>query len=251
MGSLRIAMWSGPRNLSTALMRSFGNRSDTQVVDEPFYAHYLEVTQVEHPGRDEVLAAQERDWRKVAESLHAPLPAGVSVHYQKHMAHHLLPTMGRDWLAGLTHAFLLRNPADMLRSLGNKLARVRLEDTGLPQQLEIFERLRAETGATPPVIDADDLLDDPEGMLRALCAAIGIGFEPRMLHWPPGRRETDGVWAKYWYESVERSSGFERWPRSTEPLPAPLADIEREARPLHAAMHVVRIRPTAAGSQSA
>lgn len=243
MGIIRIAMWSGPRNLSTALMRSFGNRRDTQVVDEPFYAHYLQTTGLEHPGRDEVLAAHECDWRKVAAALHAPLPAATLVHYQKHMAHHLLPDMGRDWLSGLRHAFLLRDPADMLRSLGRKLPTLRLEDTGLPQQLELFERMRRETGATPPVIDADDLLADPEGVLRALCRALGIGFQSRMLHWPPGRRDTDGVWAKYWYESVEASSGFERWPRSAEPLPSRLADLEREARPIHALMHAVRLRP--------
>jgi hypothetical protein len=250
MGIIRVAMWSGPRNLSTALMRSFGNRRDTQVVDEPFYAHYLQTTGLEHPGRDEVLAAHECDWRKVAAALHAPLPAGIGVHYQKHMAHHLLPTMGREWLAGLTHAFLLRDPADMLRSLGRKLTAIRLEDTGLPQQLEIFERLRAETGVTPPVIDADDLLADPEGLLRTLCAALGIEFQSNMLRWPLGRRDTDGIWAKHWYESVERSSGFERWQRSDEPLPAALADVERAARPLYAAMHGARLRPVARGASN-
>ncbi|NBP07541.1 MAG: HAD family hydrolase, partial [Gammaproteobacteria bacterium] len=137
-------------------MRSFGNRSDTVVVDEPFYAHYLLATGLSHPGRDEVIAHHDVDWRRVANTLHAPLPAGVTVHYQKHMAHHLLPTMGGAWLDGLTHAFLLRNPEDMLRSLGNKLEEVRIEDTGLPQQLEIFEKITRESGHAPAVIDADD-----------------------------------------------------------------------------------------------
>lgn len=236
-------MWSGPRNLSTALMRSFGNRADTVVVDEPFYAHYLAQTGLAHPGRDEVIAHHETDWRRAAESLHAPLPKGASVHYQKHMAHHLLPTMGRAWLGGLTHVFLLRDPADMLRSLGHKLDEVRIEDTGLPQQLEIFEKVRREQSETPPVIDADDLLDDPQGVLQALCAAIGIAFDAAMLHWPAGRRSTDGVWAKYWYDNVERSTSFVRWPKNKAPLAAPLAPLEREARPLYEAMYGHRLAP--------
>ena len=236
-------MWSGPRNLSTALMRSFGNRSDTVVVDEPFYAHYLLATGLAHPGRDEVIAHHDVDWRRVANTLHAPLPAGVTVHYQKHMAHHLLPTMGVAWLDGLTHAFLLRNPEDMLRSLGNKLEEVRIEDTGLPQQLEIFEKITRESGHAPAVIDADDLLNDPQGMLQALCAAIGIPFEPAMLQWPAGRRATDGIWAKHWYDAVERSTRFVRWPKNERPLPAPLAALEREAKPLYETMHRHRLSP--------
>lgn len=239
----RIAMWSGPRNLSTALMRSFGNRADTLVADEPFYAYYLLETGLDHPGRDEIIAHHESDWRRAAASLHAPLPAGIRVHYQKHMTHHLLPGIDRRSLDGLTHAFLLRNPADMLRSLGNKLGRVRIEDTGLPQQLEIFERVRHEIGRSPPVIDADDLLDDPAGTLRALCAALAIPFDPAMLHWPAGPRDTDGIWSKYWYESVERSTEFTRWERDEQPLSPPLAALETEARALHEAMHHHRLRP--------
>ncbi len=203
-------MWSGPRNLSTALMRSFDNRSDALVVDEPFYAHYLAATGLAHPGREEVIAHHDIDWHRIALSLHAPLPEGVTLHYQKHMAHHFLPTMGRAWLDGLTHAFLLRSPADMLRSLGNKLEEVRIEDTGLPQQLKIFEMISHKSGHVPTVIDADDLLDDPPGMLQALCATLGITFDSAMLHWPAGRRATDGIWAKYWYDTVERSTSFIR-----------------------------------------
>ena len=237
----RIAMWSGPRNLSTALMRSFGARTDTVVVDEPFYAHYLAKTGAAHPGREEVMAHHETDWRKVATALHAPLPEGVWVQYQKHMTHHLLADMGRDWFTGLRHAFLLRDPADMLRSLGEKLERVRLEDTGLPQQLEIFESIRRQTGVTPPVVDADDLLANPAGVLQSLCGALGIAFQGQMLSWPAGRRDTDGIWAKYWYASVENSTGFTRWERHTYALSAPLAAIEREARPLYNAMYVHRL----------
>lgn len=242
MNPLRIAMWSGPRNLSTALMRSFGNRPDTVVVDEPFYAHYLLTTGLNHPGREEVIASQPTDWREVARALHAPLPAGIGVHYQKHMAHHLLPGMGRDWLQGLTHVFLIRNPGDMLRSLDQKLHTIRLDDTGLPQQVEIFERMRTESGVVPPVVDADDLLADPPGVLAALCARLGLQFDPAMLAWPAGLRDTDGVWAKHWYDSVARSTGFARWERQRAPLPPALAAAEEQARALHAVLHPHRLR---------
>lgn len=242
MNPLRLAMWSGPRNLSTALMRSFGNRRDTVVVDEPFYAHYLLTTGLNHPGRDEVIASQPTDWREVATALHAPLPDGKTVHYQKHMAHHLLPVMGRDWLEGLTHVFLIRDPGDMLRSLDQKLETVRLDDTGLPQQVEIFDRMHAESGTIPTVVDADDLLADPPGVLAALCARLGIEFDPAMLNWPAGLRDTDGVWAKYWYESVARSTGFAHWERKRTPLPPALAVLEEQARTLHARLHSHRLR---------
>ena len=219
---IRIAMWSGPRNVSTALMRSFGNRNDSVVIDEPFYAHYLRHTGLDHPGREEVLAHQDNDWQRVAQALHAPLSAGVRVFYQKHMSHHLLPNMGRDWLQGLQHAFLLRDPADMLRSLDQKLAHI------------------------PPVIDAADLLEDPRALLSALCNRLGIDFQPSMLRWPPGRRATDGIWAKYWYEQVERSTGFVRSAPSRGELPAALLAVERTVRPMYDYLraHALRAVPS-------
>jgi len=237
-------MWSGPRNVSTAFMRSWENRPDTVVVDEPFYAHYLQVTGLEHPGRDEVIAQHETDWQRVVERLLAPLPPGVEVFYQKQMSHHLLPHMGREWLDAVTHAFLIRDPAPMLVSLGEKLGDVALEATGLPQQVEIFEHVLCTTGRVPPVVDAADLLAAPEAMLRKLCAALGIAFSERMLSWPPGRRATDGVWARHWYERVERSSGFE----TAEPSPVPrlagrAAELEARCRPLYERLHAHRLRP--------
>ncbi|MGH8241267.1 MAG: HAD family hydrolase, partial [Steroidobacteraceae bacterium] len=163
---LRLAVWSGPRNVSTACMRSWGNRGDTLVIDEPFYGHYLAATGAPHPGRDEVIAHEECDWRKVAAHLHAPLPSGTRVFYQKHMSHHLLPDMGREWLEGLTHAFLIRNPREMLLSLDQKLDELVLADTGLPQQMEIFESMRRSSNTVPPVIDSRDLLTNPEAVWR-------------------------------------------------------------------------------------
>ena len=240
---LRLAMWSGPRNVSTAFMRSWENRPDTAVVDEPFYAHYLQTTGLEHPGRDEVIARQETDWRRVVDALLAPLPPGVTIGYQKQMSHHLLPHMGRAWLDQVTHAFLIRDPAPVLASLGEKLGEFELDATGLPQQLEIFDHVRRTTGRVPPVVDSADLLVAPEPMLRALCAALGVPFSERMLSWPPGRRATDGVWAKYWYERVERSTGFEAAEAVAAPrLTGRLAALEAQCRPLYETLHAHRLR---------
>jgi hypothetical protein len=244
---LRLAMWSGPRNVSTAFMRAWGNRDDTVVVDEPFYAHYLHATGLDHPGRDEVLAHQERDWRRVVESLAAPLPPGVRIQYQKQMSHHLLPHMGRDWLGSVTHAFLIRDPAPVVASLSEKLADFDLLATGLPQQVEIFKQVLERTGKPPPVLDSADLLRAPETMLRRLCDALGVPFSHRMLSWPPGRRATDGVWARYWYHRVEQSTGFEppgpdRESDICQTLPPRLAVIERQCRPLYETLREHRLR---------
>jgi hypothetical protein len=236
-------MWSGPRNVSTAFMRSWENRPDTIVVDEPFYAHYLAVTGLDHPGRDEILAHHERDWRRVVESLLAPLPPGVEILYQKQMSHHLLPDMGREWLASMTHAFLIRDPAPMLASLEEKLGRFDLDATGLPQQVEIFDFVVRTTGRVPPVVDSADLLAAPEPMLRALCAALGIPFTPRMLSWPAGPRASDGIWARHWYERVERSTGFEPAAAIEVPdLQGRLAELEGRCRPLYEKLRAHRLR---------
>jgi hypothetical protein len=243
---LRLAMWSGPRNVSTAFMRSWGNREDTLVVDEPFYAHYLKATGRDHPGREEIIATHESDWRRVADSLVAPLPPHIRIFYQKQMSHHLLPHMGREWLDSVTHAFLIRDPAAMLVSLGEKLAEFDLLATGLPQQVEIFEHVLARTGRPPPVLDSADLLQRPEPMLRALCDALGVPFSGRMLAWPPGRRDTDGVWAKHWYDRVEQSTGFETpQPGAVTDVPAlppAVAEIEARCRPLYEQLRAYRLR---------
>ena len=221
-------MWSGPRNISTALMRAWGNRPDTHVCDEPLYAHYLASTDLEHPGRAEVLASQERDWRKVVAELTGPVPGGKTIFYQKHMAHHLLPSIDRGWLDELTHAFLIRDPREMLLSLARVIAEPTLRDTGLPQQLEILQRVRTRTGRTPPIVDARDVLEDPARMLRLLCHGLGVEFLSSMLCWPPGPRSTDGVWAKHWYHNVERSTGFEPYRPREQELPGRLSALHRE-----------------------
>jgi hypothetical protein len=240
---LRLAMWSGPRNISTAFMRCWGNRDDTLVVDEPFYAHYLLSTGLGHPGREEILANHESDWRKVVRSLMAPLPPGIGILYQKQMAHHLLPGMDRDWLGSMTHAFLIRDPRPMLASLAEKLGAFDLLETGLPQQVEIFDYVMQSAGRVPPVVDAADLLAAPEPMLRVLCRSLGVEFSTRMLSWAPGRRETDGIWAKHWYQRVEQSTGFQtRSPTEDFVADDRRSELEELCRPLYEKLHAHRLR---------
>ncbi|MBX6312077.1 MAG: HAD family hydrolase [Isosphaeraceae bacterium] len=211
-------MWSGPRNISTALMRSWGQRADTAVCDEPLYGHYLLHTGRTHPGAEEVIAHHETDWRRAVAALLGEVPGGKAIFYQKHMAHHLLPHIDRGWLGEVTNAFLIRHPREMLPSLDKHVPDPSLEDTGLPQQVEIFEMVRERTGRVPPVIDAKDVLQNPRGVLSRLCEALGVAFDEAMLSWPPGRRETDGIWAKYWYENVEKSTTFQPYTPKVEPL---------------------------------
>ena len=239
-------MWSGPRNISTALLRSWGSRSDTAVVDEPLYAFYLASTGLDHPGRDAILAAQSTDWQTVAAHLTGPVPDERAVFYQKHMAHHLLPEVGRDWLSSFRHALLLREPRAMLASLAKVLpAPPRVEDTGLPQQVELFERFAKEEGRPPPVIDSREVLENPEGMLRALCIALGVPFDPAMLAWEAGPRDTDGVWARYWYGTVEQSIGFAPpRPEAAADLPEHLLDVLEECERHYAVLHPHRLRAT-------
>ncbi|WP_199799630.1 HAD family hydrolase [Porphyrobacter sp. SLTP] len=237
--TIRIAMWSGPRNLSTAMMRAFENRADCVVSDEPFYAAYLATTGLVHPMQDEVLASQPNDWREVAAQLAGPLPKAAgkgdpAVWYQKHMTHHMLPEFGLDWTADFRHAFLIRAPARVLNSYVAKREDVALADIGLVRQVELFDRFAHQTGAAPPVVDSDALLRDPEGVLRRLCTALAIPFDPNMLHWPKGRRASDGVWAPAWYASVEQSTGFAVQSGSDLPsLPAHLQRIADAALPFY------------------
>jgi hypothetical protein len=220
MKPLRLAMWSGPRNISTAMMRAWENRGDCAVVDEPLYAHYLAQTGLDHPGREAVIAAGETDWRKVAARLVGPVPEGKPIWYQKHMTHHLLPHLGREWLGTLTHVFLIRDPREVLLSYIRSRPRVTADDIGVLQQLEIFQHVQQLQESPPPVIEAAEFLKAPEAQLRALCERLGITFTARMLRWPPGPRASDGVWAPHWYEAVLRSTGFEPYRERDRRVPA-------------------------------
>jgi hypothetical protein len=222
-------------------MRSWLSRGDTYVCDEPFYAHYLIHVDVDHPGRDEVLAAQENDWRKVAEWLSGEVPDGKAIFYQKHMAHHLLPNMGREWLAGVMNAFLIREPREMLTSLIKVTPNAGVDDTGLPQQVELFSMVREKTGEVPPVIDAREVLDNPRGVLSAFCDSVGVTFTEEMLSWEAGPRASDGVWAKYWYAAVEKSTGFQPYQSKDEAVPDALKPVLDECQRHYDQLYVHRI----------
>lgn len=223
---LRIAMWSGPRNISTAMMRAFENRPDCAVTDEPLYGAWLAMTGEDHPMRDEVIAAMETDWRKVTGMLSGPVPGSWPVWYQKHMTHHLLPEMmQRDWLSKLTHVFLIRDPAAVVASYLKKRDTVSAEDIGVPQQWAMYRFVTEQLGQAPPVIDSTEFLQDPEAYLRALCNALDIPFSDSMLSWPPGPRDTDGVWAPHWYASVWKSIGFGPPPSETPQLTGRARDV--------------------------
>ncbi|HUG97875.1 MAG TPA: HAD family hydrolase [Gammaproteobacteria bacterium] len=239
---MRIAMWSGPRNISTAMMRAWENRPDTAVIDEPFYACYLAATGLDHPARDEVIASQPTDWHAVAEGLTGPVPGGRAIYYQKHMTHHMLPDFGRDWLDAVTNCFLVRAPAEVVASYAETRRAPTLEDLGFMQQAEIFARVADRLGHAPPVLDAGDVLRDPAGMLAALCAAVGVAFDARMLSWPPGPRPTDGVWARHWYASVERSTGFNPLRAHTKPVPPARAPLAEAALPVYERLAAHRLR---------
>lgn len=240
--AIRIAMWSGPRNISTALMRSFEARGDCAVTDEPFYAAYLARTGLLHPLREEVIASQSQDPGAVAAMLQGPVPDGRPYWYQKHMTLHLLPGDELGWLAGMSNAFLIREPRAVLASYAAKRTEVTLADIGFVQQHDLFERVTALTGRRPPVIDAADVLGNPSGTLAALCAALGVPYTPAMLRWAPGRRATDGIWAPAWYQAVERSTGFAApGPAPTAALTPHLEQLAELARPYYDALSVHRL----------
>jgi hypothetical protein len=237
----RIAMWSGPRNMSTAMMRSFGSRSDTFVSDEPFYGCFLKAAGADHPMRDEVIAAMDCDWRSVMESLRGPVPDGSSVWYQKQMWHHMVGPIGHDDFAGFTHAFLIREPERMIASYLRQRERAAFADFGLERQAEFFELEADRLGRAPPVVDANDVLADPAGVLSKLCEALDIPWDPVMLHWAPGRRATDGPWAPHWYAAVEASTGFGAPETEAIDLPGEARRVADECRPYYERLANFRI----------
>ena len=205
----RIAMWSGPRNLSTAMMYSFAARGDCQVWDEPFYAAYLQKTGMDHPMRDEVIAAGLADSRAVASACLAPLNAEQSLFYQKHMTLHMVPEFDRGFMRGLTNVFLIRHPARVIASYAKKREAPELADIGFVQQAELFDDVADWLGHAPLVIDSADIRATPRETLSRLCASLNIPFTDRMLRWPAGPKPFDGVWAPHWYNAVHASTGFD------------------------------------------
>jgi hypothetical protein len=238
---IRIAMWSGPRNISTAMMRAWGNRPDTLVIDEPFYAFYLKATGKEHPGANEVIATGETDWQKVVAQLTSPLPNGKRIFFQKQMTHHLLPEVDREWLGAVMNCFLIRDPCEVIASYVKKREDPALEDLGFVQQAEIFDVVRERISAIPPIVDAKDVLENSERMLCLLCDAVDVEFSESMLSWPPGLRETDGIWAKYWYDKVARSTSFRPYQPKSEAVPKRLREIYERCRECYERLYEYRL----------
>jgi hypothetical protein len=237
---VRLAVWSGPRNISTALMRSWENRSDCVVVDEPLYAHYLDVTGSDHPGRDQVIADGETDWRRVVGRLLGPVAAGVRVFYQKQMAHHLTDDIDDlGWLAALRNVLLIRDPAEVVASYVRSRANVVPADIGVWQQVALYDAIAA-FGPPPRVIDSADFLADPRRYLSAICADASLPFEEEMLSWPAGARDTDGVWGQYWYDAVWRSTGFQPYRPRQVSLVGAAADTAAACREPYTRLHAVR-----------
>ena len=239
---IRIAMWSGPRNISTAMMRSWGNRQDTFVIDEPFYPYYLYATGKNHPGADEVIATGETDWSKVVGRLTGPVPNGRRIFFQKQMTHHLLPGMDREWLVAVTNCFLIRDPREVIASYVKKREHAALEDFGFVQQMEIFDFVCARTNTVPAVVDARDVLENPELTLRLLCDAVGVEFRESMLSWAPGVRETDGIWAKYWYTEVARSTSFRPYRKRDHDVPERFGAIHERCRECYDRLYQHRLQ---------
>lgn len=240
--TIRIAMWSGPRNLSTAMMRSFGSRADTFVSDEPFYGAYLKATGDPQPMAHQVMESMDCDWQSVALTMTGPCPAEAPIWYQKHMAHHMVGPVSHDDLAGLRHAFLIRDPERVIASYAAKRVAVRPDHLGVERQVEFFEREADRLGHSPPVVDSADILRDPSSMLQRLCEELDISWDPAMLEWEPGIRETDGIWASHWYDAVAASTSFGR----PETKPVELDDEARrvadQVRPFYERLAEHRLR---------
>lgn len=241
--AVRIAMWSGPRNISTAMMRAWENRGDTAVWDEPLYAYYLARTGLAHPGAERVIEAGETDWRRVVAAIRGPVPGDKPVWFQKHMTHHMLDEIERDWLADVCNCFLIRDPREVVASYARTRPEVTLDDVGVVQQAELFEHARRATTTTPVVLDARDVLENPRAMLTALCETLGVAFTDRMLAWPPGPRESDGIWAEYWYDAVRASSGFAPYRSKAHTLPRTLEPLAEECRPYYRRLYEQRLCP--------
>jgi hypothetical protein len=239
---VRVAMWSGPRNISTAMMRAFENRTDTVVVDEPLYAAYLARTGIDHPAREAVLASQPTDAEIAIADLSAPLPPWRRVQYTKHMAHHVSRDMDLAWTLGFSNMLLIRDPFEVVASYVRARETCDPDDIGLPQQEWLLEFWDA-NGLEVPILDAGDFLRAPEAYLRWLCDWLRIPFSERMLSWPPGPRASDGVWAPHWYAAVWASTGFEPWrPRGIR-LSAHDAAVAEACRPIYDALRARRVRP--------
>lgn len=230
----RIAMWSGPRNLSTAMMYSFAARGDSRVADEPFYAAYLAETGADHPMREAVLASQSTDATDVARSLTSPV--SEPIFYQKHMTHHMLPHWSLDWMAQVKNVFLIRHPVRVVASYAAKREAPTLDDIGFVQQRRIMGMVK-----DPIVVDAADIRRDPADILQRLCAALGIPWTENMLTWDAGGHSSDGIWAAHWYGAVHRSTGFAPPEADLPEITGSMSDLVDTAMPHYEAMAALKL----------
>ena len=230
---IRIAMWSGPRNISTAMMRSFENREDTYVIDEPFYAYYLSETGFDHPGREDVLKSQSTKWQDVVDLIIGEVPEEKLIWYQKHMVHHMLDNLDISWVKFFSNCFLIRHPKDVIISYAKQSQIKGINDLGYHQQVELFKKIKKITGKHPFVFDAKDILTDPEQYLRIMCEYFKISFSKNMLVWPKGERVTDGIWSPHWYKNVIKTNSFKPYRKSLECIPSQYKDLLDECLPYY------------------
>jgi len=236
-----IGMWSGPRNVSTALMRSFENRSDCFVSDEPFYSYFLYKTGLKHPLSDEIVKSGLIDYDKIIKYITGPIPSSKNIWYQKHMAHHILEGENLDWIKNMKNCLLIRHPNDVILSYSKKNEINSIQQLGYLQQIEIYKMLTKETGNSPVIIDAQDLLRKPKKMLIEICKKLEIKFDDKMLSWPSGARETDGVWGKHWYKQVKASTGFKPYIKRNRIIPLKYQILYDECMKYYDFLHQNRI----------
>ena len=223
-----IYMWSGPRNLSTALMRSFENRDDTEVLDEPFYSFYLKNTGLKHPMHNKIINAYPNDLKQILNKI-TKLPKNNKVFYQKHMTHHLIDENNLDWLKNGKNCFLIRHPAKVINSYIKKNEILEIRDIGFKKQFEIFEIVKSKYDFNPVVINSDNILKNPKEIIMKLCERLNIKFSNKMLNWPKGPRNSDGIWSVIWYEQVNKSSTFSKYSDSNTVVPSKYQKIYKES----------------------
>ena len=248
--TIRIAMWSGPRNISTAMMRSWENRPDTVVWDEPLYGHYLAKTGIPHPGAEAVIQDQGTDWQAITNQCANDPASGHPIFYQKHMTMHLLPEIDRSFLSGVTNCFLIRSPIEVVASYSKVRADLTLEDLGFVQQAALFDFVIKVSGTIPLVVDSAEFLDDPENMQRAICERLGVPFRTEMISWPKGPRKSDGVWAKYWYDNVWQSTGFAPPQKRDIHLNEAETRITQDAQPYYDMLYQYRLQLQGTSTQA-
>ena len=239
---IRIAMWSGPRNISTAMMRSFGGRSDCAVSDEPFYGAFLKTTGQRQPMADEVIESMDCDWHSVADSMRGPVPGGQPLWYQKHMPHHMVADVSIGDFPDHRHAFLIRDPVRVVASYAAKRVEVNAEDLGYARQLDYVDQAAQITGKPPIVLDSADIVRDPEVHLKALCHALEIRWDAGMLKWEAGPRDSDGIWAAHWYGRVLETTGFGGSESAAPQLDAAAQRIADACQPWYERLSAYKIR---------